>query len=269
MSKLTNQAYLKNEQYNDAAKLNARIQIHKFFSTNTTGWYPWLLEQINLPENACILELGCGSGEFWLANHGKIPAEWQVTLSDFSSGMLEQARQNLSAGYPAFTFKVIDAQSIPYPDASFDAVFANHMLYHVPDRPKALAEIRRVLAPGGQLYASTVGEQHMVEEPQLTARFDPTLAQEVWARLPGFTLESGQSQLEEFFSNTRIVRYPDSLHVTKAEPLADYMLSTTRLGGQHERRPELVAWLERELAERGGAIDITKDSGVFIARKSA
>ena len=50
--------------------------------------------------------------------------------------------------------------SDPYDDASFDAVIANHMLFHVPDRAKALAEMRRVLRPGGKLYTSTMGETH-------------------------------------------------------------------------------------------------------------
>ncbi len=55
-------------------------------------------------------------------------------------------------------FKEIDAQSIPFEDETFDAVIANHMLYHVPDRPKAIAEIKRVLKPGGRLIATTIGK---------------------------------------------------------------------------------------------------------------
>ena len=55
---------------------------------------------------------------------------------------------------------VIDAQSIPFARWSFDAVIANSMLYHVPDRARALAEIQRILKPSGRFYASTIGEQH-------------------------------------------------------------------------------------------------------------
>lgn len=269
MPKMTDQAYLKNGQYNDATNLNARIQIHLRFSTNPTGWYLWMMQQLDLPPQARILELGCGSGAFWHANRERIPQGWQVTLSDFSEGMLEQTRQALSPLYPTFHFQVIDAQSIPFPDAPFDAVFAHHMLYHVPDRPKALAEIRRVLVPGGKLYAATNGKRHMAEEPELAARFDPAVAQEVASLKLEFMLEDGQEQLEPFFSNVRLLRYPDSLRVTEAEPLADYLLSTTRSGIRHERRAELVAFLKREIAARGGAIEITKESGVFIAENAA
>ena len=41
-------------------------------------------------------------------------------------------------------FEEIDAQSIPFEDETFDAVIANHMLYHVPDRPKAIGRNKRV-----------------------------------------------------------------------------------------------------------------------------
>jgi ubiquinone/menaquinone biosynthesis C-methylase UbiE len=60
-------------------------------------------------------------------------------------------------------FDVIDAQAIPYAGASFDAVVANHMLYHVQDRPRAFSEIRRALKPGGQLFVATNGQDHMAE----------------------------------------------------------------------------------------------------------
>lgn len=51
--------------------------------------------------------------------------------------------------------KIIDIQNIPYEDNSFDLVIANMMLYHVPDLPRALAEVGRVLKPEGKLYTAT------------------------------------------------------------------------------------------------------------------
>ena len=75
----------------------------------------------------------------------RIPSTWDITLSDLSSGMLDSAWRNLVVTGRNYKFKEIDAQEIPFEDETFDAVIANHMLYHVPDKPKAIAEIKRVL----------------------------------------------------------------------------------------------------------------------------
>ncbi len=178
--------------------------------------------------------------------------------------MLDQARQNLAAGCP-FSFELIDAQSIPYEDETFDVVIANHMLYHVPDRPRALAEIRRVLKPGGLFYATTIGDPHLQELYALAYQFDPEGAVDHLKVAAEFSLESGMDQLRAFFQNVEMERYPDSLHITEAAPLVDYILSTFKFGGWGDRRAGLLAFIEREMRARGGAIDITKDSGIFIS----
>jgi ubiquinone/menaquinone biosynthesis C-methylase UbiE len=67
------------------------------------------------------------------------------------------------AGDGRFSMRRMDVQALDLPDAAFDAVVANWMLYHVPDRPRALAEIRRVLRPGGTLFSATNGDAHVRE----------------------------------------------------------------------------------------------------------
>ena len=140
MSKFTDQQYLKTDQYRDSSNLDARVVIHQRFSTNSYGWFKWVFDTLlTLPDNAKILELGCGHALLWKENVNRIPAGWNITLSDLSSGMLDAAWRNLVVTGRAFKFEEIDAQSIPYENETFDVVIANHMLYHVPDRPKAIA----------------------------------------------------------------------------------------------------------------------------------
>jgi ubiquinone/menaquinone biosynthesis C-methylase UbiE len=109
---------------------------------------PWLFDQLALPAACRVLELGAGPGDLWRKNAGRIPPGGEVTLSDLSPGMVETARGALAAVPHPFAFAMVDAQAIPFPDATFDVVIASFMLYHVPDRSRALAEIRRVLTPG-------------------------------------------------------------------------------------------------------------------------
>ena len=162
MSIATDQNRLRT-QYRDATNLSARINLHARFSTNAYGWHRWVFDQFEPRPHWRVLELGCGPGTLWLKNRDRLPEDWDIMLSDFSPGMLEEARRKLASLPHPFAFRQMDAQAIPLPDASLDAVIANHMLYHIPDRQKAFAEIRRVLKPGGRLYAATNGHNHLRE----------------------------------------------------------------------------------------------------------
>ena len=92
--------------------------------------------------------------------------------------MVEQARRNLTPSGHPFTFGQLDAQALPFADGSFDSVIANHMLYHVPDRQKTYAEVRRVLKPEGRFYAATMSRDNMKQVADLE-------------RLCGFTSDFG------------------------------------------------------------------------------
>jgi ubiquinone/menaquinone biosynthesis C-methylase UbiE len=262
MPRISDQTYLLTRQYQNASNLEARIALHTRFSTNTYGYYSWTFDHLDLPPHSRILELGCGTGRLWLENKDRIPEGWDVTLSDFSPGMLQEAQQNLRHSQQPFAFAVIDAQAIPYEDERFDGVIANHMLFHVPDRPKALAEIRRVLRPGGKLYAATNGRAHLRE----LSSFVPEQSSDFSHRLV-FDLENGRDQLAPWFSTIVLHRYDDALLITDAEPLIAYFLSARIASALHDAaRAELARRVEQELAAHG-AIHVTKDIGLFEARK--
>ncbi len=266
MTKITDQEYLRSRQYNDAAKLNDRMQLHARFSTNKGEWHHWVFDQLDLPAGARVLEVGCGPGWLWSRNADRILPTWQVTLADFSPGMLAEAQQNL-AGLRPFGFEVADAQALPFEAESFDALIANHMLYHVPDRARALAEFRRVLRPGGRLYAATNGQAHLRELFELTQRLAPQLVRWGGAAVDeSFNLENGGEQLARHFADVDLRRYPDGLVVTEAEPLVAFIMSMHVADGTDKTlRAKLLAQVEAMLREQG-AIHIGKDSGIFLAR---
>jgi ubiquinone/menaquinone biosynthesis C-methylase UbiE len=262
MSKLSDPEFLLSDQYKDASNLDARIQLHRRFSTNTYGWLRWVFDQFDLPPVCRVLDLGCGPANVWAENLDRIPVGWEVTLTDFSPGMVAQARENLRGCGRPFAFEIVDAQSIPYDDASFDAIVANHMLYHVPDRARALAEMRRVMRPGGKLYTSTVGETHLQELYGIVGRFDPE--GKFKHVIPSFTLENGAAQLTPWFSQITLHRYEDDLDVTEADPLIAYVMSMGEAKSvfTDEKLTQLVTYVEIQIAAHG-AIHITKDSGIF------
>jgi len=253
------------QQYRDSSNLAARIALHQRFGTNQYNWQRWVFDQFSLPSKCRILELGCGSGTLWLENLGWVPAGWEMILSDLSAGMVEKARQNLGV-HSRFQFKVMDGRSIPSENESFDAVIANHIFQHIPDKAAALAEIRRILKPGGKFYTSTIGERHLSEISDLLAKFDPELASWAsWRDQPdAFTLEKGETQLLPWFSDVRLSRYENALDVTEVAPLLDYILSG-RVELSAPGREQFRDFLDREMDSQGGIIHITLDSGLFTA----
>ncbi len=268
MLQFNNPQYLISEQYRDAGNLNARIEIHRRFSTNHYGWMRWLFDIIAAAAGPRVLELGCGSASLWAANMARVPAAWQITLSDFSPGMVAAAQRGLGEIAGRFQFQVVDAQEIPFDDGSCDTVIANHMLYHVPDLNKALSEIHRVLRPGGRLYASTVGREHLAELAEWNRRFGLNAInnEDIAER---FGLETGAARLAPWFAAVIRHVYEDALVVTEAEPLIAYVLSSMSADQAVAVADQLAAFarfVDNELAAHG-SLHITKASGMFEAVK--
>jgi ubiquinone/menaquinone biosynthesis C-methylase UbiE len=129
-------------------------------------------------DGGVALEVGCGRGvgaELILDRFGAA----RVDAFDLDPKMVALARERLAARGDRVRLWVGDAERIEAPDASYDAVFDFGILHHVPDWRAALREIRRVLRPGGRLYAEEVMAafiQHplwrrLLEHPQ-SDRFD-------------------------------------------------------------------------------------------------
>lgn len=251
------------EQYKNSANLQSRMNLHRRFATNPQSWFGWVFDRLKtLPPNARILELGCGTGQVWADNAHRIPAGWRITLSDFSPGMLAQARQNLASLPAQFAFENFNAQDIPFADASLDAVVANHMLYHVQHLDVALAGIRRALKPGGKLFAATNGAGHMQE---LDSLMDGFVENTMRATLvDGFNLDNGQAILKKHFARVEKELFKNDLLVTDAEALSAYILSM-RGKMPEDRVPAFRQHVQDALAQSGGAYRIHSNSGLFVA----
>ena len=146
-----------------------------------------------------VLEVGCGRGELAERIAGELGSE--VVGLDQSERMVALTR---ARGVEAL---VGDVQELTFPDASFDAAVAAWMLYHVPDLDRALAELARVLRPGGRLVAVTNSDRNL---------------HELWGLYRGagtrsnpFSVENGAEQLARHFARVErrdsngTVTFPD------------------------------------------------------------
>ncbi len=251
-------------QYRNSTNISARIRLHRLFSSNKQGWFPWIYEQCQITEGMKILELGCGNGRLWIENKAKLPADCEIILSDISEGMIRDVRREQSLQDDRFSFAAFDCHAIPYEDASFDLVIANHVLFYCKDVDRVCSEVGRVLKPGGRFVCGTYGVAHMQEVSRLVTQFDDRITLSGENLYEHFGKENGAQALAPYFAEVDWQQYEDALIVTEAEPLIEYVLSCHGNQNQYilEKYNKFRKYVEGQI--RNG-YTITKDAGIFIS----
>lgn len=249
------------EQYKNAKNLNDRIRLHEKYSTNKQGWFNWLFEKIDFSNVNRLLELGCGNGKLWQENKIDLRNR-EVFLSDISEGMVEEVRNKLGTDFNCI---LADAERIPFKDAYFDSIIANHVLFYLNDLNLGLKEISRVLKSDGILYCSTYDKEHMKEITEIVQGFDSRINLSNHKLYEIFGLENGERILSKYFKNIQRFDYKDTLEITESKPLVDYIMSCH--GNQNEilgpRLAEFKEYIDR-LLKQDGKIVVTKQAGLFI-----
>lgn len=125
------------------------------------GVHRELLERAQLAPGLRVLEIGCGTGNLALAAKRREP-DAEVTGLDPDPAALDRGRRKAARARVSVRFDQGFAQALPYADGSFDRVLSSLMLHHLDDadRPRALREVRRVLAPGGSLHVLDFAGSH-------------------------------------------------------------------------------------------------------------
>lgn len=260
-------------QYENANNISARIRLHKDFSINEQGWFPWIYETGISPliekkqKKDCkvkILELGCGEGSLWIENLHCLPDNISVTLSDISDGMIRDVRRNLGDD-PRFHFKTFDCHQIVSKANNYDIVIANHLLFYCDDIQQVCEEVCRVLKNKGIFICSTYGSNHMKEITELVQKFDQRISLAAENLYDRFGLDNGTDILCSHFSQIETYRYKDGISINQAEPLIEYVLSCHGNQNQYilDRYHDFRQFVERQVRRE---FYITKDAGFFLCR---
>lgn len=170
-----------------------------------------------------VLEVGCGEGELAARIAG---TGTEVVASDQSPRMVELT---VARGVEAF---IADVQALPFPDASFDVAIAAWMLYHVPNVDRALAELARVLRPGGRLVVATNANDHLLELRQLVGL-------QGWD-LP-FAAEDGTALLMRAFATVDVHEAFGTVTFADIAAVRSYYRSSARLEAFVGRLPAELA----------------------------
>lgn len=255
-------------QYGDSRKLAARARLNSEYMVAEIGWFVWVARQLPLKAGNLVLDAGCGPGWFWEATAKHLPEGLDLTVSDLSPGMVEEALERCRPlSFGRVTGRQADASALPFEDGVFDAVVAMHMLYHLPDPSKGIAEMHRVLKPGGFLAVTTNGAGNMRQIYALAAALgsppvDPAAV--------AFGYDAAERLLKAQFGNVVMTQHPARLRVTEPE---DVFLALTSYPPGDEAGEDRLAAFRDAVSEAfeagGGVLEVEKESGLFISRKTA
>ncbi|WP_018181517.1 class I SAM-dependent methyltransferase [Kaistia granuli] len=255
-------------QYGDSRKLRARARLNRDYTIAETPWFSWVLRQLDLKSGDHVLDIGCGPGWLWSEAANDVPQGLELTLADLSPGMVDEAVQRCRPlPFKAVDGQVADVTSLPFEDGTFDTGLAAHMLYHVADPAAAIAEMFRVLKPGGTLAVTTNGVGNMRELYELATVFgsaptDPSAAI--------FGFDTAERLMRSQFGNVSLSRYPAVLRITDPDDI--FLALTSYPPGDRAGEIELNSFrqaIDRAFARGKGALETQKETGLFRSRKAA
>jgi SAM-dependent methyltransferase len=182
-----------------------------------TSVIPWDGTQI-------VADVGCGNG-FDLRQIVPQGRCHHAIGLDLSAGMLRSLEDLRQSGN--LSLVQADAQRLPLPDRSVDVAMAMHMLYHVPDIPVAIRELRRITKPGGTVLASTNSPAHLAEINDL---LDVAISSQLHRSLQGmptlsFTTRTGTAMLGREFSSVTLRTLDVPLSIPSVQPVITYVAS--------------------------------------------
>jgi SAM-dependent methyltransferase len=229
------------QEYADESRLRRRARGFAGIGTPEDARFP-LVDAVVAAAPARVLEVGCGWGELaeWIARDTGA----EVIATDLSPRMVELTRER---GVDA---RLADVQALPFRDGEFDVVVAAWMLYHVPDLDRGLAEIARVLRPGGTFVATTNSRLHLHELRELVGSGPSTLK---------FSREDGAEQLAPHFASVERIDLDGRLEFADRAQVDDYVRASISMSPFADDLPKEI---ELPFVARRG-------SSVFVAKKAA
>jgi SAM-dependent methyltransferase len=227
--------------YTDSSRLDERFKAWREY--HEPDMLAIIEEAVRVGSPGTILEVGCGDGRFSERLRDSLGA--RVVAMDLSPGMAARAALR------GLDVQIGDIQNMPWPDETFDAVVANWMLYHVPDLDLGLQEVIRVLAPGGRLFASTMGRMHMRELWDHVGDAEASAAPEL-----AFSSDNGAEILARHFDEVQT--RPMHGHAT----FPSYQAARTHIESSLTR-----AHLAGNLPHFDGPLRVTTTNVLFVATK--
>lgn len=218
----TGRRFLTRSAYADDRHLRSRQAI--FAYADAPADPAWRTSFVDWDGTQLVADVGCGNG----IDLRQIVPDGRCRHAigvDLSAGMLRSLGGLLDSG--RLSPVQADAQHLPLADSSVDVAMAMHMLYHVPDIPAVVRELRRIVKPGGTVLASTNASSTLAEINELFyAAVSAHLGRSI-DPMPtlSFTIETGAAALGREFPEVAVHRYDLPLSFPDAGPVVGYLAS--------------------------------------------
>jgi SAM-dependent methyltransferase len=267
---VTGRRMLTGSAYADDRHLRSRMSIYAY--AETAADQRWRTSAIRWDGTQVVADVGCGNG-FDLRQIVPQGRCRHAIGIDLSAGMLRSVADLRQSG--RLSLVQADAQRLPLPDRAVDVAMAMHMLYHVPDVPAAIAELRRVTKPGGTVLASTNSNSHLAE---IAALLDQAISRQLGGPVPArradsFTTQTGTALLSPVFTSVMLRTLDAPLLIPSAQPVITYVASirepTLALVGEPLDFDAVLDDIARQVEQAivaEGHFRATTHMGVFICR---
>ncbi len=260
------------ETTEDLAK---RINIHTQFGSRDID--QWMLEILDLKPGIKILDVGCGSGKQCFSFYHHLNGEVEITGTDVSESLLDDARSKNQAINDVIDFKFLDFnQPFDLPENHYDLISACFAIYYAQNIPFTLAEMHRLLVPGGRLF--TTGP--MPSNKQLFYDIIKEATGKPIPPMPGSSRYASRiyGTMQDLFSKTEQHIFENPLTFEAVEPFMIYTRASmsedrklwNSLFQTHEEFEHIMTAIEKtaqKFLERDGKLVMTKVVGGFIATK--
>lgn len=236
----------------------------------------WSLDRIPNWTAARILDAGGGWGRYvWTLLNEYSVSSYDIVLTDISTGMLRTAKKEAKDRHKKILLAANSIESLPFPENCFDIVMANKVLYHLGDIERGIAELARVMKPGGKLLATTNSDEITALVIELHYQALEELGVPYAPEPPSpFSMENGEELLAAHFGRINVHYFEDEIHFLCAAALREVyenigryhnLLNRSDISNAVKRAlPAVVEQLAEDRLDRDGVLPSPVRMGSFV-----